>query len=230
MKDTALEYLLKNPILHMCIIEPIRRNTAEILYSDKNTVFIKEQKSKLHMISSTNFEKGIQLIDSLEECNGIAVCQESMADYVFKKFKFTERFQCFQAAYMKKDRLIVKDDLEIREMSEDEVNIILRHYDKLSRKEIEELIKEGSLFGGYKDGVLVGFIGNHFEGSMGLLEVLPKYRCLGYGTILESFMVNKMLEKGLVPFAQIETFNKKSIALQRKLGFTISEEIMCWMF
>jgi len=42
-----------------------------------------------------------------------------------------------------------------------------------------------------------------------LLEVFPKYRRSGYGAILQSYMVNKIIEKGLVPFCQIEIKNEK---------------------
>lgn len=50
----------------------------------------------------------------------------------------------------------------------------------------------------------VGFIGEHLEGSMGLLEILPGYRGKGYGTELESFMICHMLEKGQRPFARLK--------------------------
>jgi len=68
------------------------------------------------------------------------------------------------------------------------------------------------------------------EGSIGLLEIFPEYRRLGYGTALESFLVNQMLEKGQVPFGLIEVNNKNSIDLQNKLGFKISEDKVYWLF
>lgn len=43
-------------------------------------------------------------------------------------------------------------------------------------------------------------------------------------------MVNKTLENGLVPFSQVEVENKKSIALQKKLGFKISKDKLYWLF
>ena len=68
------------------------------------------------------------------------------------------------------------------------------------------------------------------EGSIGLLEVFPQYRCLGYGTILESYIINKMIDESLVPFAQIEIDNKESMILQTKLGFEISKDCLYWIF
>ena len=77
---------------------------------------------------------------------------------------------------------------------------------------------------------MVGFIGQHLEGSMGLLEVLPQYRKNGYGMELEQTMINYMLEKGLIPFCQVEVTNEKSLRLQKKLGLTISREQVYWLF
>ena len=147
-----------------------------------------------------------------------------------KRCKLTKNLECGQAVYMNKTKLDVKEKLEIRQLKLEHMEVILEHYDKLSNNEVEILLKNGNLLGGYKDGKLIGFIGNHLEGSIGLLEVFPKYRRLGYGTILESSMVNKMLEKSLVPFAQIEINNKKSMTLQTKLGFKISKDRLYLIF
>lgn len=230
MKDKTIAYLMKNPLLHMEMIESIRRGTADILYAAEDGVLIKEQKSSAYMISVDNFRKGRELIDEMPICNAIVVHQENMVDYISYKFRLTEIIECFQAVYMDKTRFHIKDNLEIRQLNESQKEIILKHYDKLSSDEIEEILNNGNLFGGYKDGRLVGFIGNHLEGSIGLLEIFPQYRRLGYGTILESYMVNRMLENGLVPFGQIEVNNKKSLALQKKLGFKISSDRLYWMF
>jgi hypothetical protein len=43
-------------------------------------------------------------------------------------------------------------------------------------------------------------------------------------------MVNQMLEKDLMPFAQAEVENVKSLSLQKKLGFSISNESLFWIY
>jgi len=230
MKDRAITYLIKNPLLHMGMIEPMRRDKADILYAETDGVLIKEQKSNAYMVSVDNFEKGQELINSISECNLIVVHQKYMVDYVLNRFGLTERLECVQAVYMNKIKLDVKEELEIRQLELNQIGVILEHYDKLSINEIQGLLKNGNLFGGYKNGTLIGFVGNHLEGSIGLLEVFPQYRHLGYGTILESYIANQMLEKGLVPFGQVEINNKKSIALQNKLGFRISKDRLYWIF
>lgn len=230
MKDKAINYLMKNPLLHMGIIEPINRGTAEILYAGTDGVLIKEQKSNAYMISVNNLEKGQELIEGIAECNIITAHQRYMVEYIADKFGLTCKLECVQAVYDNKSKLNVKEDLEIRKLGQNQTEVILEHYDKLPKNEIEELLSNGNLFGGFKDGKLIGFIGNHLEGSIGLLEVLQEYRRLGYGAALVSFMVNKMLDEGLIPFAQSEVDNKKSITLQEKLGFKISQDRLYWLF
>ncbi|GFP76519.1 GNAT family N-acetyltransferase [Clostridium fungisolvens] len=230
MKDIAIKYLIKNPLLHMGILEPIRRGTAIILYADTDGVLLKEQKSNAYMLSVANFEKGKELVDSISSCNLILSHQEFMVDYIIDRFRLSKKLECFQAVYIDKAKLSVSEELEIKQLDKIHVEIILEHYGKLSKSELETILEDGNLFGGYKNGILIGFIGNHLEGSMGLLEIFPQYRRLGYGTMLESYMINHMLEKDLVPFAQIEVDNEKSLALQKKLGFSISKDRLFWLF
>ncbi|NMM62563.1 GNAT family N-acetyltransferase [Clostridium sp. P21] len=230
MRDRAIVYLSQNPLLHMGMIEAIRRSTSDILYAENDGVLIKEEKSGAYMISVKSLKKGKELIKQISKCNLIVAHQKYMVDCILNKFGLTEKIECVQAVYMDKVKLYIGEELEIRQLEENQIKVVLEHYDKLSNDEIEEILRNGSLFGGYKDGTLIGFVGNHLEGSMGLLEVFPEYRHLGYGTILESFIVNKTLEKGLVPFGQIEIDNEKSIALQNKLGFKISKDRLYWMY
>ncbi|GFZ30255.1 hypothetical protein CSC2_07810 [Clostridium zeae] len=230
MKDKAIKYLIKNPLLHMGMIEPIRKDTVDILYADTDGVLIKELKSNAYMLSVDNFKKGQELLNSISNCNLIVSHQKFMVDYILNKFGLNEKLECYQAVYMDKVKLNLSKDLEIRQLDEDQIDVILTHYDKLSISEIKAILKDGNLFGGYKNGELMGFIGNHLEGSLGILEVFPQYRRLGYGAMLERYMINQMLEKGLIPFAQIEVNNEKSLALQTKLGFSISKESLFWIF
>lgn len=230
MKDKAIEYLMKNPLLHMGMMESINRNTAYILYADSDCVLIKEQRSNAYMISADNFNRGRDILNTISECNLIVAHQNDLADYIENKFGLKDKLACFQAVYMDKIKLDVKSEIRIRKLELDHMDIILEHYKKLSQNEIIELLNSGDIFGGYKNDTLIGFIGNHLEGSIGLLEIFPKYRRRGYASILESFMVNRMLEKEFVPFAQVEINHKNSIALHNKLGFQISEDRLYWLY
>ena len=87
-------------------------------------------------------------------------------------------------------------------------------------EELQHDRKRGNLFAAHDDsGSFVGYMGIHSDGSMGLLEVFPEYRRLGYAEELECFMIRKVLSRGLIPYAQIAPDNAASMGLQQKLGF-----------
>ncbi|MGN0143883.1 MAG: GNAT family N-acetyltransferase [Clostridium sp.] len=230
MKNTALKYLDKNKLLYMGIIEPIRKNTADILYAGEDGVLIKEKNSGAYMIAVDNLLKGQKLLENLDSVNLIVAHDKAVADYIQNKFKLNDRLECVQAVYLKNVCDYKNNKLQVKKLGAEHIDILTEHYDILSEDEIKELLKRGNIFGGYKEETMVGFVGMHLEGSLGLLNVFPEYRKSGYGTVLESFMINYMLNKGDIPFAQIETDNKKSLLLQKKLGFDISKDKLYWMF
>lgn len=98
------------------------------------------------------------------------------------------------------------------------------------RKYIETLIDRKQLRGIFEQGALAGFIGEHLEGSMRLLEVFPEYRRKGYGYKLESYLINRFLQLNEVPFCQVMTDDVESLALQQKLGMDISRQTTIWLF
>ena len=100
-------------------------------------------------------------------------------------------------------------------------------------KELEELEKvvgrQGILLG-YYQGQLIGFIGEHLEGSMGILYVFPEYRHRGFGAALRTHLIAKTIEKGYIPFGQVEKGNYASLSLQKKIGMTQSDHLIVWMW
>lgn len=225
-----MEYLMRKPLLHMGMIESIRRGTANIIDAQPDGVVIQELKSGAYMISADNFEKGKELLKHIAKCDLIVVHQKFMVNHTKDKYRLNQMLECFQSVYLKQERLPIEGNLEIKKLEISQIDRVLKSYDKLSEEEIKKIINSGSLFGGYKKGELIGFAGMHLEGSIGILEVFPQYRRCGYGRELESYMANLTLEKGWTPFAQVVEDNKSSIELQKKLGFEQSEEKLYWLF
>lgn len=230
MKDKALKYLNRNPLLFAGMINPILRNTAEILYADEDGILIHEKVSDGYMVSAPTLEKGKQLLSNIRHCKLIACHEDFLVDYIKNKYKLPQQLTCYQLIYPQKDPISMKDRLRIKELTSTDIPFIMKNYDKLSLEEITKIIELKHLFGGYIHDTLVGFVGSHLEGSMGLLEIFKEYRGNGYGIELEIFMINRFLEKGLTPFAQVETDNIISLNLQKKLGLIPSETPVYWMF
>ena len=94
---------------------------------------------------------------------------------------------------------------------------------------MEGAVARGML-GAFVEGEPAGFVGFHAEGTIGMLEVLPPYRRRGVGEALLRGAVRLALERGQYAFGQVFTDNAPSLALQRKVGLAVSEEILYWLF
>ena len=101
---------------------------------------------------------------------------------------------CTQAVYTSMSPLACNYTLRFQEPDDFQMKVIRDNYPKLTDQELLHIRKLNHLFVGMVDDKMVGFIGSHLEGSIGLLEVFDEYRQKGYGTELEIFMINKFLE------------------------------------
>ena len=98
-----------------------------------------------------------------------------------------------------------------------------------SRDYILDRLASGVVYGAFVNGALAGFIGEHDEGSGGMLEVLPQYRRMGLGTLLETYNINMALQNGKTPFGQFFEENSVSRALQRSMGMEVASEPVFWL-
>jgi ribosomal protein S18 acetylase RimI-like enzyme len=78
-------------------------------------------------------------------------------------------------------------------------------------------------------GELAGFAGEHEEGSLGMLEVLPQYRRRHIGKALATYIINWSLERGQIPYSQAKSDNTASLALQDQLGTCCAKGQLYWM-
>ena len=76
----------------------------------------------------------------------------------------------------------------------------------------------------------MGFIGEHFEGAMGMLEVFAPYRKRGLGAILESYKINQILSSGRTPYCNVSYDNAISLRLQDKIGLKKTRMDTWWIW
>lgn len=227
--EKAFKYLLEDSLSYIDMLEPLRRGTADIIYAENDGVVIYERNSQACMITMQEFEKGQSIID-FKKYHLFAVHQKNMSDWIQEKGKFSHKFEAYQAVYSKKETFVDCFDT-ISVLNCDYTDQICQNYDAINdRKYIETLIDRKQLWGIFDNGALAGFIGEHLEGSMGLLEVFPEYRRRGYGYKLESFLINHFLKLNKIPFCQVMTDNVESLALQQKIGMDISGQTTTWIF
>lgn len=120
--------------------------------------------------------------------------------------------------------------ISMRPLSACDFDLVDACYDLLPSDAILDHIERGWLRGGYDcRGDLVGFIGEHDEGSMGMLEVFPDHRRCGYARALEAALMEDLLLQGRVPYCHVDPANEASKALQEKLGLRRVGPMQCWV-
>ena len=231
MNKTALKYLSKNPVLHMGMIVPIKRGTAQVLYANEDAVCLVETESGAYMLSASNYQTSVRLIEIVPPEEMVTFHQEFMLEDLRARVIYSTLLENYQAVYFSHEPLPVSSILSLQAFDMSHFETVLEHYDiDVGAEYLENRIKAGELFGGYVNSQLVGFAGIHAEGSIGLLQVFKDFRGKGYGAALAAHMVNYQLSRGCVPFEQIGVGNSVSLALARNLGFSISSERMFWLF
>ena len=227
VKD-ALEYLNSDYLINASIIDPIQRQSAEIIYAACDGVMVKDKISDVVMLQTENMELAERLLDEQPEIALIVAHNDALADLVERKLGFDKRVPCYQGVYRREPFAVPQTDLEMRLLREDEADEACTMY-HFNKEDAIKHIRLGLVYGGFVGGEIVGMIGLHYQGSMGLLEVKPQHRRKGYGEIMEKFLINDRLAKGVIPYCQIIDDNSASLALQRKLGLDLSNNKLYWM-
>ena len=148
-----------------------------------------------------------------------------------EKHRYHTLMDCCHAVYDRPEPIpfTLPAGAEIRRLDESHVDFVHEHYHTVDDIDyIRERVAEG-MFGAFVQGTLAGFIGTHDERSIGLMVVLPAYRRRGLAFALEAVMTNHLLSIGRLPFCQVQMQNEPSLALQRKLGFTVSDQPIYWL-
>lgn len=227
----AIAYLEKSPLLHMDMLEAIRRGRAKLMNVSEYGVLLLDRDSGVCMMSAADEKTAHRMLSGAGSVWAFVAHQDFSIAAAQKKFSYSKKMICRQSVYQKGEPLLFPcASVEIRRLDESFLPFVFAHY---SRAEDEAYLRDrlnsDSIFGAFWKGIPVGFIGMHAEGSIGMLEVLPEYRRRGIAASLVAHLANRILKKGWVPFGQIIEGNTASLLLNRKLGFTISEETVCWL-
>lgn len=225
------EYLAGDPVLHADMIGCIRRGSARVLAASGSGMLLYDGASGTHMLSAASKEEAWRLLTDLNSSEMLVSHQEYCADAAEEKFGLHERMPVCNAAYLEGRPLPETGrPAEIRPLDEAFLPFVKEHYRNVSDEEyLLGRLRSGVMFGAFAGGEPAGFIGMHEEGSMGMLEVLPRFRRKGIALMLETFQANRLLKAGMVPYAQIKAGNAASVALHHRLGFHMSGYSICWL-
>lgn len=228
MKEKALNYLMRDYLLHVDMIECIRRGICRISYAGDEGVLLEVDEGTGAMLSCENAAFALRL-PKIGEYELLVLHQLEQREEFCRWFAYHAGDACWQGAYTK-NMLLEEKTADIRRLDMRYLETVTEIYGKHDREYMRYLINEGVLFGVFDGEKLAGFIGRHAEGSIGLLVILPEFRRRGFAEALERRYVNMELKKGHVPYGQVYVGNTASRRLQEKLGMEFSEGNLCWLW
>lgn len=229
----------RDPVRYIDMTEAVRRGIGTVLYASPSAALVDvpspEQPDGFHtyLMCCAGLEEAQHLCGLLPSGGFLLAAHEDFCVPLLK-----ERFGAtlflegasYQAAYLRTQPPVLQDcGLAIRQLDVSGLPQVAAHYQLEGEDYLRSLLERGQLFGGFLNGVMVGFAGRHTEGSIGLLEILPQYRRQGFATALEQYMIRLELSLCHIPFGQVLTDNAPSLALQRSLGMTISSGTLHWL-
>ena len=209
----------------------LKRGTGEILCRQETALLVRDSVSGAVLLACDDASAGLSVLERHLDgsCRLLMVSDLSLGRTAFERYGFSEALTCFQAAYYG-DPPAPDPRLSVRTAGPDDLPLLLSCYDLISPEELEQVVVRRSVLLGCVSGQPVGFIGGHLEGSMGLLYIFPEFRRRGYGAALENRLIAKTLKAGFVPFGQVEAGNAGSLRLQKRLGMTLSDKPILWMW
>ena len=209
----------------------LKRGSGEIIAERDDALLVRDSVSGAYLLGCEDETVGLPLLDRCigRDCKLLMVSNCSIGKSAFARYGFTDMFECYQAAYYG-EKPPIDAVLSVRTADERDLPMLMENYDLISPEELEKVVGRRSILLGYDQDRLVGFIGEHLEGSMGLLYVFPEYRRRGFGAALQKHLIANTMEAGFIPFGQVKKDNLASLMLQEKLGMTRSDNLIAWMW
>ena len=185
-----------------------------------------------YMMASADEDSARRLLDLIDpgQCECIVVHDDYAVGLVEERFGFDRHTRCIASAYYGSPLpQSLRRDIHIQPLTPQWVDVVSENYTMDGPDYIGTRIDAGEMWGAFHGNDLLGFIGLHEEGSMGMLTVFDQYRRHGVAEYLMTDLANRMLAQGRIPHDHIIVGNLASESLQRKLGFSISTRTLTWM-
>jgi GNAT superfamily N-acetyltransferase len=234
------------------------RGTAEVIEEDDELLFFRDSVSEAYMLACDDGERAKAVLDKYMDrgIDLLTTTSKEAAYYTLDKYGFDDIEICYQFAYLG-EAPEVDPRFTFRTADLGDLETIAASYDQISVDEIAKDIERGVVLMAYEndsgerggsengnrengssengghDGAnredgLAGFIGEHMEGSVGMLYVYPDHRRKGVATALENAKFAEAIKQGLIPFGQVIYDNDASLALQEKRGLTRCGRMIYW--
>ena len=223
----ARAWFSRDPLLHTDMTEALRRGLGEIWAASEQGVLLSVDEGYCGMLSCADLEAARSLLAG-KSIPLLAIHQAELETALCRELSMETWMRCRQAVYLREKAPETAEE-EIRPLTAEHLDFLQENYRREDSEYLSWLLERKAVFGAFRAGELIGIIGKHAEGAMGLLEILPAFRRQGVGESLERFLIARELEQGFVPYCQVFTDNQASLALQQKLGLTLAKDTVIWL-
>lgn len=228
-EEQALKVLERDALSNAGLIQVLRRGTGDLLRAEDSGILVRDTVSGLYLLAKMHGEGAQSWMRDFQADLIRVVSDSSFAAAVKAERNAEWMAECDQYVYQG-GCPAEPELLRIAEVTQAELDVVAENYEILTHRELEQVAARHMLFAGHDaSGAMVGFVGSHLEGSMGILEIFPSYRQKGYAVELEHFIIRYFLQNSLIPFGEVITDNTASTALQRKLGMTKALRRAYWI-
>lgn len=226
--DEAIKYLRQNELLHTDMIEALRHGLGSTVAQTSGGLLV--QINNLYMMTAQSCEDAQRLCKDIPAMQVVFAHQTEYLPFLQEQYGLAPQMPCRQVALFAKKPLPPPQGVKIRPLGGEYLEEVAYYYShNPGHGYLEDRFAAGVMVGAFVNGQLAGFAGEHEEGAMGMLEVLPPWRRQGVGTALIIHLINRYLAAGRVPHAQVHKDNLPSIKLQMALGFSVTDEELCWL-
>lgn len=228
----------RDPLLYIDVIEALRRDIGKVLYADETACLIGFPHGNS---PATEFTTLCGDLDAARRVFSLLPWSEDILFGVHEDFclpYLQEAYHVkpflgedfYQVAYLGTGPITVPESpFPVVSLTPAHLEQVAAIHKGEEASYLLDRLESGVMLGAFDGDTLVGFIGIHGEGSVGLLQVHPDYRRRGIGKLLEAHMINRSLALGQTPYGSVLTDNGPSLALQRSLGMTISANTFHWL-
>jgi len=142
-----------------------------------------------------------------------------------------ETLDCNAYFYLKDD-IEAEEDEHIKTLNASDALFVYKNYDEketTSLEEITDYIEKRPAYGYFEEGKLVGWVLVHWDGQIGVLNVLEEHRKKGIAKKLMKAITKAVLMTGRIPGCEVKRDNVASISTVTSIGYThIGQEF--WVF
>lgn len=220
-----------DPACYEEMVSAISRGCAEVLETKELGVMLYQTRAQLYMLAG-DAQRMMEMTTRIPAQAKDILIHGQMAPQDVQRIRTRFHLNCVHPLinYAYYGELPPEDEEhDMRLLGMDALDFLYANYGHAGREYLAQRLEDRVMIGAYVDGQLAGFIGEHVEGSMGLLHVMPDYRRHHLGFALERADIRRTMLCGHTPFCQVVPENGASRSLQARLGMTEAKGMLYWI-